>query len=62
MTKSEMGLIFNAIMTILRDMRREDVNIERYLDTDVAMMISEDLEAVRDKREKLPMSGLYRYF
>ena len=58
MTKKEKDLCMRAVITILRDMKDIDVDLYSYLETDVYMMIDNDLEAIRIKQNQLPMSGL----
>lgn len=58
MTKNELDLCLQSVMTILQGAQETGSLYSEYLHTDIRMMIKDDLEAIRTKQHRLPMSGL----
>lgn len=59
MTKYESECVLKAVMVILRDFEKNSELECQYLDSDLRMMIKEDIEAIRKKFKRLPMSGVH---
>lgn len=59
MTKNEQQLIHTMVLELVSSMQHPAYgwNVP-YLDTDFSMMLGEDLEAIRLKYTKLPMTGI----
>lgn len=57
MTKSEQQKIHTMVLALTRSCLQHNT-LPDYLDTDFSMMLGDDLDAIRTKSQKLPMTGL----